>query len=38
MTHEGEEVILESSLPRMGLQQGDIGTVVLVHQGAKVTR
>lgn len=38
MIQELEDVILESDLPQNRLQRGDIGTVVLVHQGAKVTR
>ncbi len=33
MIQELEDVILESDLPQNGLQRGDIGTVVLVHQG-----
>ncbi len=32
---ELEDVILESDPPQNGLQRGDIGTVVLVHQGDK---
>lgn len=32
MIQELEDVILESTLSEYGLQQGDIGTVVLVHQ------
>ena len=35
MIQELEDVILESDLPQMGLQRGDIGTVVLVHQEGK---
>ena len=35
MIQELEDVILESDLPQKGLQRGDIGTVVLVHQEGK---
>ena len=35
MIQELEDVILESDLPQKGLQRGDIGTVVLVHQEDK---
>ena len=35
MIQELEDVILESALPEHGLQRGDIGTVVLVHQAGK---
>lgn len=35
MIQELEDVILESALPEYGLQRGDIGTVVLVHQEGK---
>lgn len=35
MIQELEDVILESELSQHGLQRGDIGTVVLVHQGGK---
>jgi len=35
MIQELEDVILESALPEHGLQCGDIGTVVLVHQEGK---
>ncbi len=32
MIQELEDVILKSTLSEHGLQQGDIGTVVLIHQ------
>jgi len=35
MIQELEDVILKAALPEHGLQQGDIGTVVLVHQEGK---
>ena len=35
MIQELEDVILKSDLPQNGLQRGDIGTVVLVHQEGK---
>ncbi|MDR4493130.1 MAG: DUF4926 domain-containing protein [Nitrospirales bacterium] len=35
MIQELEDVILESDLPQNGLQRGDIGTIVLVHQEGK---
>lgn len=35
MIQELEVVIFEPDLPQKGLQRGDIGTVVLVHQGGK---
>jgi len=35
MIQELEDVILESDIPEHGLQRGDIGTVVLVHQEGK---
>ncbi len=35
MIRELEDVILESDFPEHGLQRGDIGTVVLVHQEGK---
>lgn len=35
MIQELEDVILKSDLPLDGLQQGDIGTVVLIHQEGK---
>ncbi len=35
MIQELEDVILESDIPERGLQRGDIGTVVLVHQEGK---
>lgn len=33
MTQELDRIILTTDLPEYGLEQGDIGTVVLVHQG-----
>lgn len=33
MIQELEDIILECDLPEHGLRRGDIGTVVLVHQG-----
>jgi hypothetical protein len=33
MIKELDQVVLKTDLPEHGLQQGDIGTVVLVHQG-----
>jgi Domain of unknown function (DUF4926) len=35
MIEELEDVILTCDLPEHGLTRGDIGTVVLVHKGAK---
>lgn len=35
MIKELDRVILTSDLPEYSLEQGDIGTVVLVHQGGK---
>ncbi len=35
MIQELDRVILTSDLPEYSLEQGDIGTVVLVHQGGK---
>ena len=35
MIRELEGIILECDLPEHGLRRGDIGTVVLVHQGGK---
>ncbi len=35
MIRELESVILKIDLPEYGLKQGDIGTVVLVHDGGK---
>jgi len=35
MIQELDRVILNSDLPEYSLEQGDIGTVVLVHQGGK---
>lgn len=33
MIKELDQIVLTADLPEHGLQQGDIGTVVLVHQG-----
>lgn len=35
MIKELDKIILTSDLPEYSLEQGDIGTVVLVHQGGK---
>ncbi|MCW5314190.1 DUF4926 domain-containing protein [Nostoc sp. KVJ3] len=35
MIQELDRVILTNDLPEYSLEQGDIGTVVLVHQGGK---
>jgi len=35
MSQELDRVILKIALPEYDLEQGDIGTVVLVHQGGK---
>jgi len=35
MIQELEDVFLESAFSEHGLQRGDMGTVVLVHQGGK---
>ena len=35
MIQELEDVILTCDVPEHGLRRGDIGTVVLVHQGDK---
>lgn len=35
MIQELNRVILTTNLPEYSLQQGDIGTVVLVHQGGQ---
>ncbi|HCF28749.1 MAG TPA: DUF4926 domain-containing protein [Cyanobacteria bacterium UBA11049] len=35
MSQELDRVILKIDLPEYDLEQGDIGTVVLVHQGGK---
>lgn len=32
MIKELDQVVLQADLPEHGLQQGDIGTVVLIHQ------
>lgn len=33
MIKELDQVVLKTDLPERGLQHGDIGTVVLIHQG-----
>ncbi|MBE7550249.1 MAG: DUF4926 domain-containing protein [Anaerolineales bacterium] len=33
MIQELERVVLTTDLPEYGLKEGDVGTVVLVHQG-----
>ncbi len=33
MIRELDDVVLECDLPQHGLKRGDVGTVVLVHQG-----
>ena len=33
MIHELDRVVLTRKLPELGLDAGDLGTVVLVHQG-----
>lgn len=35
MIQELDRVILKTDVPEYNLEQGDIGTVVLVHQGGK---
>ncbi|MEH2126093.1 DUF4926 domain-containing protein [Nostoc sp.] len=35
MIQELDRVILTSNIPEYSLEEGDIGTVVLVHQGGK---
>lgn len=35
MIEELDDVVLTSDLPAHGLARGDIGTVVLIHQGGK---
>ena len=35
MIQELDRIILKTDLPEYGLEQGDIGIVVLVHQGGK---
>lgn len=38
MIKELDSVVLTTNLPEHGLAKDDIGTVVLVHEGAKATR
>jgi hypothetical protein len=35
MIAELDRIILTTSIPEYGLEKGDMGTVVLVHQGGK---
>jgi hypothetical protein len=35
MFHELDRVVLTTALPALGLEAGDIGTVVLVHEGGR---
>lgn len=35
MIRELDRVVLTKRLPELGLEAGDVGTVVLVHQGGK---
>ncbi len=35
MIHELDRIVLAADLPEYGLERGDIGTVVLVHQDHK---
>ncbi|MGH9947192.1 MAG: DUF4926 domain-containing protein [Pyrinomonadaceae bacterium] len=35
MIKELDQIVLKEDLPERGLQSGDIGTVVLVHQNGK---
>lgn len=35
MIHELDRVVLTRPLPDLGLEAGDVGTVVLVHEGGK---
>ena len=35
MIHELENVVLTADLPERHLKKGDIGTVVMVHEGGK---
>ena len=35
MISELDQVVLAEDIPEKGLQAGDIGTIVLVHQGGK---
>jgi Domain of unknown function (DUF4926) len=35
MIQELERIVLTTNLPEYGLQEGDVGTVVLIHQQGK---
>ncbi len=35
MIRELDEVVLAADIPDIGLEQGDLGTVVLVHDGGR---
>lgn len=35
MIHELDEVVLTVPIPDLGLMEGDLGTVVLVHDGGR---
>jgi Domain of unknown function (DUF4926) len=35
MSQELDSIVLTTDLPQYGLERGDIGTVVLIHQGGK---
>jgi Domain of unknown function (DUF4926) len=35
MVKELDQIVLKENLPTYGLQSGDIGTVVLIHQNGK---
>jgi hypothetical protein len=35
MIHELDRVVLRKPLPDLGLEAGDIGTIVLVHDGGR---
>ena len=35
MIKELDQIVLATDLPEEGLQKGDVGTVVLVHEGGK---
>jgi hypothetical protein len=35
MIKELDQIVLKENLPEIGLQAGDIGTVVLIHQNGK---
>lgn len=35
MIRELDEVVLAADMPDVGLEQGDLGTVVLVHNGGR---